>query len=105
MGKLTNLWTYLRNGDAGVTVLQNVEELDASAKFNDDAADILPYPALLTVNPFNDTVDKDADIHIMFRSGTEATIKAWQAMVRCYSIVKIFQSGTTVDINELKLNR
>lgn len=107
---IKNIWSYLINGDNSFTVLQNVEELDATLKFNDTLTDVYKHgdklaPVLLTVNPFNETVDKGADIKVMFKSGNTAVIKAWQAMVRCYVIIKVIETGTTVDISEIKLNR
>ena len=93
------------NGDNSKTVLQNTEEIDITETFDDDSTNILSEPALLTVNPFDDTVDKTADIKVMFKSTETATIKAWQAMVRCYVVLKVYDTGTTVSVDELKLNR
>jgi chitinase len=93
------------------STLYNGEEIDITDTFDDDAANFLQkadgkvWPALLTIYPFNDTVDKDADIKIMFKSGDVTTIKAWQAMVRCYSVIKVYDTDTTVDVSYLKLNR
>ena len=102
---LKNIWSYLMNGDNSFTVLQNTEEIDISGVFDDDATNVLKNPALLTVNPFDDEVDKTSDIKIMFKSGEIKTIKAWQAMVRCYVVIKVFDTGTTVAKDQLKLNR
>jgi len=99
------------NRDNSFTVLQNTEEVDITATFDDDSTNTLmkadgdPWPALLTVNPFDDTVDKTSDIKVMFKSGDTAIIKAWQAMVRCYVVIKVFDTGTDVPVDELKLNR
>ena len=102
---IKNIWAYLMNGDNGRTILQNAEEIDIATIFDDDVTNVLDQPALLTVNPFDDIVDKDADIKIMFKSGGIATVKAWQVMARCYSVIKVFSTGTSVDSSELKLNR
>ena len=102
---IKSIWSFLMNQDNSKTVLQNTDELDTSLIFDNDLTNVLPEPALLTVNPFDDTVDKNADIKIIFKSGKTTTIKAWQAMVRCYAVIKIIENGTTVDSNELKLNR
>jgi len=106
MGKIGDVFAFVRNFDNSAVTFQNVEEIDVTTVFDDDADNRLDKSALLSVYAFDSSiVDDMADIKVMLKGNFETTLKAWQVKQRCYQVLKIYDTGTTVDVQYIKLNR
>ena len=104
--EIQNVFAFIRNADNSAVTMQNVEEIDASATFNDDVKDLLKKSAVLSVCALGDLVDVEADVKVQLVGNSDPVVlKAWQAMQSCYKVTKVYQTGTTVDIQYIKLTR
>lgn len=102
----TNVFGFLRNKDNSAVTLQNIEEIDITDTFNDDVDSKLDSSALLSVYAFDTSLVGDMlDIKVMLRGNLDVTLKAWQVKQRCYQVLKVYDTGTTVEVEYLKLNR
>ena len=104
--EINNVFAFLRNSDNSAVTAQNVEEVDVTDVYDNDATNKLKKSALLSVCALGDLVDLEKDIKVQLTGNSApVVIKAWQAMQGCYKVTKIYQTGTTVDIQYIKLNR
>lgn len=93
------------NQDGTKSILQNCEYIYIASAYGDTSQYRLSEPALLSVY-YGEEVDDFGDIAVQLVGNVDKVIlKAWEVKSKCFMVTQIYQTGTNVDTEYLKLYR
>ena len=102
LGLLTNRSVLVsQSGDRAK--LHSMGEIELTSPFyDDDELNILDESVLLFLH--QDVAD-DATVRLMYPDGVINTIAAWKLKVTCTEVIKVFNTGTTVDVLQMFISK